>query len=581
MLDVTSTVKNLYNENKRQYIRIDFPNNNATIRLTEADIVQGSFKWDRYCTTGDMLEIGSAIASEVEFDLINNGSFKTTGGVTVPISDISFEGKELTIDIGVMNGSSISWLPIGMFTIMSMPHKFSTIHISALDRMTWLDMYSSVNGDNPFPSQTTLSGIISAIHDVTNIPYTMSSSLPNYNMVVDMDKLYEEETQVTFRMLVQWVAELTGTCACINTSGTLVFRWLNDVTSSVTITPHQRYSSKIYEPVMFGGLLVQKNEEYIEFGTNSYYRFGIIDNPLLQGDDWADTYTSNLSAIWDKLQPTSTPYRPFEASVVPMPYLEPLDVVRYTDNDSNHTTFNTLITHITFTLNGGTSISAVGISETEAQCVGPGYKTKSRDNSKYDALKDRITALENSMIAERENMTNLMRLAMGLQKIEVTDENGGIKYYFTTATFQEAEEPTLENLGQYIKDNDVVYAFTSEGWMWCFGKDWDAEAQAPTTWSYGITKDGTAILGQVNTAGVNIADVNTAYHTVITPETYSVYNGTTFVFGFNGRLESQINRLLVKSNINDPTLENNAYIRLGNAMLIPNADGLDIVYCGE
>ena len=580
MLDVTTTVKNLYNENAKQYIRIDFPNNNATIRLTESDIVQGTFRWDRYCTTGDMLEIGTAIASEVEFDLINNGSFKTTGGAVVPVSDISFEGKELTIDIGVMNGSSISWLPIGKFTIMSMPHKFSTIHISALDRMTLFDMFApAADGSNPFAAQETLGGMVSDMCSALHISFVYPSSAPNRQMTVDIGKLFEDEPQVTFRQLIQWIAALMGTCAYIDYEGDLIFSWLTRAkigNANIRIAPHERYSSSVYEPVMFGGLSAEKDDVSISFGSNSYYRYTIADNALLQGENWINTYRSNLSSIWDTLQPTSTPYRPFEASVVPMPYLEPLDIVEYQDNDG--TVFDTIITRITFTLNGGTSISAAGISETEAQCVGSGYTTRNRDSAKMDALKERITLLENETIAARQQLTDLVRMATGLQKIELTDGSGNTIYYFTTASFQD-DEPTLANLGQYLKDNDVIYTFSSAGWVWCFGSDWDANAQAPAVgWRFGITKDGSAILGQVNTSGIHVSDENTAYRTVITPESFSVYNGAIFVFGFNGQLESQINRLLVKSNIQDPSLENNAYIRIGSAMLLPAADGLDIAY---
>lgn len=577
MLDVSTEVKNLFMQNSKQYLRMRFPNNGATIELRETDVVQGSFRWDRYCTTGNMLEIGTAVAAEIEVTLLNTGSFKTTGGVSVPIENITFEGKELTVDIGVLSngGTTISWMAIGVFMIMSMPHKFSTIHISALDRMTRLDMHSPViDGENPFGSQETISSIISKICDTVGIIHDYDLDLPNIRMMVNIDKLYEDEPNVSYRDMIQWAAALTGTCAYMDYAGDLVLRWL-ETASGVTVTPAMRYSSSVYEPVTFGGLVAEKGEQRVEIGSDTYYRYTIKDNGFLQGDDWTTDYQSNLNDLWTALQATASPYRPFEANVVPMPYLEPMDVISYTDN--NNTTFNTIITHITFTLNGGTSISGAGISETEAKCVPSGGESNPEATDiKY--LKEKVSDLENSTIAARERLTGLMRMAMGLQEIPVTDPNGNTIYYFTSASFEDAE-PTLETLGAHLKDNDVIYTFSDVGWVWCFGSDWDAAAMAPAiSWRYGITKDGSAILGQINTSGINVSDEDSVYRTVITPDSFSVYRGATFVFGFNGQLESQINRLLVKSNIQDPSLENNAYIRIGDVMLVPADGGMNIVY---
>ena len=588
MITVSDTVKSLLKDNYRQLIKIQFPNGNDTIELTEADLVQSTFKWDRYCATGDMLEIGSATSAEVEFSIRNTGVFHTTAGTEVSVDDISFEGKELTIQIGISKwgahrweNAQVYWFSIGKFTIMSMPHKFSTIQISALDRMTRFDIYAPhEDGENPFATTETLHSIVNKVCTAVGITYSFPSTLPNYDLTVNIDTLYEEEPQVTYRMLIQWVAALTGTCAYIDVNGELVFRWLERATG-VTIIPHHRYSSTVYEPVVFGGLVAEKNDETMEFGSSSHYRFFISNNSLIQGDDWIDTYLFEINAIWNKLLSTASPYRPFEANIVPMPYLEPLDIIEYQDNDG--TVFDTIITHITFSLNGATSISAVGVSETEAQCVTPSGRT-SRESASIKSLRNKIAALENATVAARDRLTSMVRMVLGLHSIVVTTEDGGMIYYFTTADIPDATEeytPTLADLEGVLAPNDVIYVMSGAGLAWCHGSDWNVAAQAPKAdvgWKYGIAKDGSAVLGLINTAGINVSDDNTTYRTEITPESFSVYNGLNFVFGFNGQLESQINRLLVKANVKDPTLENNAYIRLGSAMLIPAEGGLDIVY---
>lgn len=572
MIDIPNSVKELFKENYRQLVYIEFDNGDDTIVLTEKNIEQGSFVWDRYCATGEMLEIGSAASAEIEFTLRNDdGYFLNTAGEEVPVEDITFEGKELTVQIGVTDGNVENTVEIGKFTIMSMPHKFSTINISALDRMTWFDLYV-LTESNPFNRLETVQTIVQKMCQALSIPYTFDSTLPNADLEVDTSQFFGDGQQTTFRQILQWVAAITGTCAYIDIDGALGFKWLT-VAEGVTITPYERYSSQVYEPVVFTGLTAQKNDERYHVGADGNYDFSILDNGLIQGSLTDDKNLEAINNVWNALSETANPYRPFEASTVPLPYLEPLDIVSYTDN--NGTVFNTLITHVTFEINGATSLKAVGISNTEAQIVGPGGQTP-QAKAEIEDLKNKIALLENATAAARASLTEMVKMALGLRQITVTTDSGAI-YYFTTANVP-GENPTLEDLGAVITPNDVIYQLSGAGVAWCYGSDWNAQAQEPTDgWRYGITKNGTAILSVVNTEGIVVSN-DSVYKTAITPDSYNVYQGANLVFGLSGQLESQINRLLVKSNIENPELENNAYIRLGSAMLVPAEGGLDIVY---
>lgn len=577
MLDIPEVVKERFIENNRQTIEILFENGDDTIVLTEKDIEQNSFKWDRYCATGEMLEIGSATAAEIEFVLRNdNGYFLNDQNEEVPVSEISFEGKELTVSIGVVSDSgSIALVEIGKFTIMNMPHVFNTISVSALDRMAWLDLYST-DGTASFARLETPQTLVQKICEALSIPYVFNDGpenpLPNADYVVDTEKMIEEKPQTTYRQIIQWVAALTGTCAYFDEIGTLRFRWLS-VANGITITPYHRYSSAVYEPVVFTGLTVRKNDETYHTGADGNYDYSILDNGLIQGSLTDDKNVEAISNVWNSLIPTANPYRPFEASTVPFMFLEPLDIVNYTDNDG--TTFQTLITHVTFSLNGDVSLKAVGISQTESQIASPSGQTP-QAQAEIGELKEKIALLENATAAARANLTEMVKMALGLHQITVTNDSGTI-YYFTTANVT-AENPTLADLGEAISPNDVIYQMSGAGIAWCYGSDWSSQAQEPTGgWRYGITKNGTAILSVVNTEGIVVSN-DGVYKTAITPDSYNVYQGANLVFGLSGQLESQINRLLVKSNIDDPAEDNDAYIRLGSAMLVPAEGGLDIIY---
>lgn len=580
MLEISNEVKTLLAENYRQIIEVQFANGSDTITLTEKDIIQNSFKWDRYCATGEMLEIGSAASAEIEFTLRNNGYFYNTAGEKVPVENISFEGKELTVKIGVAKwgakrweNATEHWFNIGKFTILSMPHKFATINISALDRMTWFDFYTTDESIS-FSRLETLQTLAEKICFGLGIECVFDSTLPNANMEVDTTVLLSGDEKITYRQIIQWIAALTGTCAYIDVDGKLRFRWLKTA-EGISLTPNNRYSSTVYESVMFSGLTVEQNDESYHTGADGYYNFQIINNSLLQGSLNSEKNINAITNLWNVLGENLEPYRPFEASTVPLLFLEPLDVVEYRDNDGS--VFNTLITHVTYTMNGAHSLKAVGISETEAQIATPGGQTV-QEAADIKDLKNRIAMLENSAAAARASLTEMVKLALGLHQINVTDESGTY-YYFTTAKIA-AENPTLADLNDVIMPNDVVYLMSGAGLSWCYGSDWvwDSEQQRPDpNWRYGITREGTAILSVVNTEGITVSN-ESVYRTQITPGSYNVYQGANLVFGFNGQLESQINRLLVKSNIENPELENNAYIRLGSAMLVPADGGLDIVY---
>lgn len=573
MLNIPQYIKDLFVENNRQVVEIQFENGDDTIVLTEQDIEQKSFKWDRYCATGEMLEIGSATSSEIEFVLRNdNGFYYNESGDEVPVSEISFEGKELTVVIGVVNSSGVAqMIDIGKFTILSMPHKFNTISVSALDRMSWFDLYTT-DGSASFTRLETPQTLVQKMCEALSVPYVFDSTLPNADYVIDTEKLFEEKPQTTYRQILQWVAALTGTCAYFDELGTLRFKWLS-VASGVSITPYHRYSSSVYEPVVFSGLTVQKNDETYHVGAGGNYDFSILDNGLIQGDLSDDKNIEAINNIWNALSQTANPYKPFEASTVPFVFLEPLDIISYTDNDSS--TFDTLITHVTYNMNGDVSLKAVGISTTEAQIASPGGQTPQASAEIAD-LKNKIALLENATAAARASLTEMVKMALGLHQITVTNDSGVI-YYFTTANVTE-ESPTLADLGEAIAPNDVIYQMSGAGLAWCYGSDWNSQAQEPTRgWRYGITKNGTAILSVVNTEGIVVSN-DGIYKTAITPDSYNVYQGENLVFGLSGQLESQINRLLVKSNIENSEFENNAYIRLGSAMLVPAEGGLDIVY---
>lgn len=135
MYKVSPTIIELLNKNYRQIVKISVSGKNGNFVITESEILQGSLQIDRYCVSGSKIEVGSAIAAELSFDLKNdNGKY----------DDTVFEGAELYVQIGIkdwtVTGTTPTyWIPCGHFIIDTPPRHKTTIKVSALDRMMLFD----------------------------------------------------------------------------------------------------------------------------------------------------------------------------------------------------------------------------------------------------------------------------------------------------------------------------------------------------------------------------------------------------------------------------------------------------------
>ena len=216
MYGLTSTqISALRAEHKEDISIIVTPTVGSTITLTNANIIQGGFSVDRYCVSGDSIEIGSAIASEATVKIDNReGTY----------DDYIFEGAELYITITITpKDETISpfIIPIGYFTVDNTPRKLKTITLSALDRMVQFDKdYEST----AYPK--TIESIINdACSDCGIYCNTTLSELINYTQTVTEKPTGEN---LTYRQIIQWCAEITGTCAYIDYEGKLCFGWYED-----------------------------------------------------------------------------------------------------------------------------------------------------------------------------------------------------------------------------------------------------------------------------------------------------------------------------------------------------------------
>lgn len=367
MVNVSQDIIKSFNEGNKQTALIEVTAGSKTFAITDADIIQGGLKIDRYCVTNSKIEVGSAVASELSLKLRNyDGKF----------NDVSFEGAVLNVKIGIKLSSvlesatlgkgilrrmilgsassdqDVAYVPCGLFIVDTPPRKLSTISISALDYMVLFDREVNASALS-FPIH--VDALIQKICSICNVTLaTDVSVLPNHYFSIG--GLPDTNQTLTYRQLLQWCAQLTGTCAFMDGSGRLVLKWYEQ--TGVTITASERYSSDMLEnDITITGFTCD------DVNGNTYLS-GTADYTLDLSD--CGFLTNAYDGVLKELQAArgGFAYRPYSATIKSAPYLFPLDMIRYKDKDG--VVHDTIVTNVTLALNCNTAISGAGKTVTSS-----------------------------------------------------------------------------------------------------------------------------------------------------------------------------------------------------------------------
>lgn len=380
MVNVSQDIIKSFNEGNKQTALIEVTAGSKTFTITDADIIQGGLKIDRYCVTNSKIEVGSAVASELSLKLRNyDGKF----------NDVSFEGAVLNVKIGIHAANTselgkfilgksvlsfakglgnfilgtgrlgdysvdteVYWVPCGLFIVDTPPRKLSTISISALDYMVLFDREVNASGLS-FPIH--VDALIQKICSICNVTLaTDVSVLPNHYFSIG--GLPDTNQKLTYRQLLQWCAQLTGTCAFMDGSGRLVLKWYEQ--TGVTITASERYASDMLEnDITITGFTCDD-------GKGNTYLSGTADYTLDLSD--CGFLTNAYEGVLKELQAArgGFAYRPYSATIKSAPYLFPLDMIRYKDKDG--VVHDTIVTNVTIALNCNTAISGAGETVTSS-----------------------------------------------------------------------------------------------------------------------------------------------------------------------------------------------------------------------
>lgn len=459
MVNVSQDIIKSFNEGNKQTALIEVTAGSKTFTITDADIIQGGLKIDRYCVTNSKIEIGSAVASELSLKLRNyDGKF----------NDVSFEGAVLNVKIGVHAANTselgkfilgksvlgfakglgnfilgtgrlgdysvdteVYWVPCGLFIVDTPPRKLSTINISALDYMVLFDREVNASALS-FPIH--VDALIQKICSICNVTLaTDVSVLPNHYFSIG--GLPDTNQKLTYRQLLQWCAQLTGTCAFMDGSGRLVLKWYEQ--TGVTITASERYSSDMLEnDITITGFTCDD-------GKGNTYLSGAADYTLDLSD--CGFLTNAYEGVLKELQAArgGFAYRPYSATIKSAPYLFPLDMIRYKDKDG--VVHDTIVTNVTLALNCNTAISGAGETVTSSSYAqsASGVTSQQAATDRANLEKINQNASEIAQRATKEELYSMMTF---------TPENGLV---ITRSDWESRVQITGQNV-QVVRGNNKV-----------------------------------------------------------------------------------------------------------------------------
>ena len=528
MYPISEELRELFQSENRQIALITMQTQNETVTITDSDIISDSLSVDRYCVSGNKIEIGSAVASEIKFKLNNeDGKYNS----------VSFEGAELFVQVGVKDWSNPEsdefYIPLGYFTVDTTPRKLSTISITALDRMVRFDK----PWDSAISFPATLSELITDACNNCNVPLgTVLSERTNYNYLV---ALSPNEKDLTYRQIIQWCAELMGACAYIDWDGELRIEWYKE--TDIEFTTSNRYSSDLYENIItITGVSAEVNGLSYLSGTDNY-AFDISDNKLLQSN-----IESALSGLGSAL--TGFSYTPFKAVTKSAPYIYPLDMATYIDKDN--VSHQVIITNATFSMNRNTSFAGKGETAVNNSYAMANPLTGRQKTIIETIERDLNTAL-NSRVQTLSAFNDLICNAMGIYETSVLQPDGSYKYYLH-------DSPSLESSNTIWTMTANGLAYTNSGWN-----------DGNPVWEYGLSKDGNAVFKMVSAYGVEVSDPNQDYSAQMIPTGFDIFYKTAKVLTVNEK-RTEITDVLVKRRLES-----------GKIQFVPNSAGADFIYIGE
>ena len=535
MYPVTQTIIDGFKTASRQSLSILVnPVTGSSFELTSADVLTNGLTINRYSASGDSISLGSCVAADLNLRLENgDGRFNS----------VVFEGAQLKVSVGVQIGNNTSWIPLGYFTVDNAPRRLEIITITALDGMVQFDKEINLSA---LGLPCSISTLVRNIRNECNITLaTDPDTLPNHAFVTPSEI---DTENLTYRNLLQWACEIMGVCGYMDWNDHLVLSWYASTSPAITLTEADRYNSDLYEnAVTITGIRVKGVENEALYGTNTY-ALNIEGNRLI-AEGQEETIANGLSSL------VNFTYHPFSASILPAPYLMPMDMLSFTYNS---TTYTVAVTETNFTISAPLQLRGTGESaQTKSYArINP---LTSRERAVIDTVKAEVNATLSKAVNNLTDFNQIISNALGLYHTNVSDGAGGFIKYLHDA-------PDLESSSYIVTETANGFAWTNDGW----------NGGSPV-WTYGVTSGGYALFKWLSAEGIDVTKASSDYRAEVTPEHFNIYYKNDLIITIDAT-----ERAIKTPRIVIPySSTSNNMLRVGQLVWMPTPNGANAVVLGS
>lgn len=402
MYPVTATYKTKIKELERVFqARIQIQHSQGVLNLTDKDIALGSLIYNEASQAGEDFTIGGVVASDLTVNIVNKPEYANlqfvgatlTASIGLQLAEDKWELQEVEPDTWEevqVSEEAWEWVPLGVFHIDEIGKTRNVIRVKAIDAMINLDIPYSLS-QLVYPA--TLLQIFTNICNVCDIQQG-SYTFPNSEHVVK-DR---PDVDSTFRDILAYVAELSGTFARTTRTGALELVWYEE--SGLTLTGANRFDFVPRDDVIqITGIIATMDGVTYIAGTDEYV-VDLSNNPLLQGN-----YETVLGTIYNAVKDTS--FYPFTSQWQGDPAVQAGDIITQVDRDGKP--YKTLVTHSTYKYRGASTLQGKGLP-----VKAKGYKGST--NRKFaeiirkidEVVGDKLTTLEQAQLHATEMIANML-----------------------------------------------------------------------------------------------------------------------------------------------------------------------------
>lgn len=303
----------------------------GVITLTNDNVAKGTLSIDRKISSGGKLDIGGVYASQLTCTFIGLDTSDLASARIEPVYRLWLSSEEYE-DV-----------PLGKFYVdnNSIRRVKGFVTLDALDGITKLDIampedytYSTLNR-----AVASAAGLSSLFLDIEEFEL-----LPNAMIEISLESAKAAQVQ-TLRDIVMWAAQLTGSFAWVDRTGTLQFKRLQAFTDeSNMVIPVREIQGDLRNKTSFAdntvritklimrrdGKAISKRQIYGgAFPTENRMSLELKENPLiahLSDSEVVDVLSNILSKANDGL--STALFRPFQTTFIGDPALDLGDYVR-------------------------------------------------------------------------------------------------------------------------------------------------------------------------------------------------------------------------------------------------------------